>query len=129
MTTSELKEECGLTDKDFWSPKPGVNVISHDAIIRVIAKKGLKITIEKTTVVPIGNDVYCECVAKCENVTEVGSAHPLSLTSRISRSYPSEMAYKRATDRAVIRHLGLDVYSDAEADEFTKGMIENVRDA
>jgi len=56
-----------------------------------------------------------------ELTTEIGELNSAN-AGHVGKQYPQSIAYKRAYDRAVLRHLGLfTCYGDAEAPGFTQG--------
>jgi hypothetical protein len=112
---AKFKEhEIPLSQDDMWSIQ-GNRVLKHRALERLAAK--LKIRFDEPRIVRAERD---ECVmivvGRLGEYSDwsMGEAQP----KNCKNAYPFAMAEKRARDRVIIKLVGLEAYSEAEADEF-----------
>jgi len=105
-----------LTDKDWWEHKGKTYlavILTHDAVKRIADAGGIMSNPEYTILTqPNYQNNYqylmqikiCDTKGQC--TTEMGESNRSNLSSR-GRGNPANMAQKRAYDRAVLRHMGL----------------------
>jgi hypothetical protein len=121
---AKFKEhDVPLSQNDVWSIQ-GNRVLKHKALERLAAK--LKIRFDHPHVVRSERD---ECVLIVMGHLggysdwSTGEAQP----KNCKNAYPYAMAEKRAKDRVIIRLVGLEAYSEEEADDFRPAKDENHR--
>jgi hypothetical protein len=122
---AKFKEhDVPLSQNDVWSIQ-GNRVLKHKALERLAAK--LKIRFDHPHVVRSERD---ECVLIVMGHLggysdwSTGEAQP----KNCKNAYPYAMAEKRAKDRVIIRLVGLEAYSEEEADDFRHAPAKNVGD-
>lgn len=121
-------KKYGLTEGDFWilmnetkTGKMGYSglIISHNGCLKINDSLENKIKPDGFSVVFSGYNNSLIYTYKDEDVYEVGEVSKDNCTN----AYPYAMALKRCFDRAVLKKCKLayaGVYSDSEAEEFTK---------
>lgn len=127
----ELIEKYSLNPSDVWQLPSNKWVLKHDAIKKMAQHENLSTKLVCLDACPMGESAYVHCAVDVSGCVEVGSACDRSCNSNISRAYLSEMAFKRAEDRAILRCLKINAYSAEEADTFNsvpKGTITNVQE-
>lgn len=129
-----LSKKYDLREGDFWilmretkNNQMGYNglIISHNGCLKINDKLENKVDPKGFSCEKDGYKnslVYTYCDDEVYEVGEVSS-------SNCQNEYPYAMAFKRCFDRAVLKKCKLayaGVYSDSEADEFTKKDDENM---
>lgn len=121
-------KKYGLTEGDFWilmnetkTGKMGYSglIISHNGCLKINDNIENKINPEGFSVSTNGYNNSLVYTYKDNEVYEVGEVSKDNCTN----AYPYAMAFKRCFDRAVLKKCKLayaGVYSDSEAEEFTK---------
>lgn len=119
-----------ISADDLWvqtrKGKPGVVIISHEAIERLAKIGQVTITDIKLIISPQASNeqqhvfLISASSPRMPETTQIGEASNRN-THGISRRYLASMAYKRGYDRSVLKALRIEgVYSSTEADEFTE---------
>lgn len=126
-------KKYGLTEGDFWILMNKTKtekmmysglIISHNGCLKINDSIDNKVDPSKFTLDKEGYKgslvfTYCD-----DDVYEVGEVSP----TNCKNEYPYAMAFKRCFDRVVLKKSQLayaGVYSDSEADEFTKKDDDN----
>lgn len=117
----ELRNSGIITEKDTWTiPGSHRPILTHEAIERIARHHGVYVVSYKWFKVELFDQmVMVEVTSDSGIVTpEVGEVNEKTVTTNIGRSYPHSVCWKRAYDRAVLKHLGIEAYSAEEADAF-----------
>jgi hypothetical protein len=111
----------GVDADEIWLlPGGRSHAVKHKALERIALEKGMEV--ESLTLLAL-NQV--EKTAAVQAVVKMGERRAMTMgeaaPTNNKNAYPLAMAEKRALDRAYLKLLAVhgDIYSDAEADEFT----------
>lgn len=125
-----------LKEGDWWQLKKNgtaIYILTHDAVKKLADKAGLKTDVEyKVLINPTHENNYqqtwqARVTSNNKDYTsEIGEVNRNNLGPR-GRNNPSNMAQKRAYDRAVLRHLGIVGFlGEDELPEETEEKVENL---